>query len=132
MKILNIKAIIEAPVETKHYKDIRYLQGLNQDKTIQALDVFQYGRIVGIREERARRQGKPYEKAILIDGFSMDIFKMLHKASKGLSDEELDGFFDDIMGYVQNNMEESTQDTFIPILSGIKVLEKQQRKEALN
>lgn len=71
MNLLNIKVIKRACIKLSHLKNIKYIASLNEDEMLRFLYVFAYGRIVGIQEERSRRQGKDYEVPTLVDDTSM-------------------------------------------------------------
>lgn len=102
MNLLNIKAIKRTCIKLSHLKNIKYIASLNEDEMLRFLYVFTYGRIVGIQEERSRRQGKDYEASTLVDDTSMQLIKLINSIAIDLSEEEQKDFFNNLILSIDN------------------------------
>lgn len=102
MNLLNIKVIKRACIKLSHLKNIKYIASLNEDERLRFLYVFAYGRIVGIQEERSRRQGKDYEVPNLVDDTSMQLINLINSIAIDLSEEEQKDFLNNLILSIDN------------------------------
>lgn len=104
MKLLNIRAVKEAILKPaiENLKNIKYIASLSDDESLRCMDVFTYGRIVGIQEERARRQGKKYEVPTLVDDAAMEFIKLISSITRDLSEEEKEIFLNNVALDIEN------------------------------
>ncbi|ADZ82602.1 hypothetical protein [Cellulosilyticum lentocellum] len=131
MKLLNIKSIEKALTPWEYLRDLKHLRKLAEcDECTEAIYAFNYGRIIGIQQERARRRGEKYEKAFLVGDLFLDLYEVVSKGSENIPTEDLDDYFEYLNDYVNAEMRESVQDKVRGLLKGIKELEFLKRKEA--
>ncbi len=131
MKLLNINSVEKALIPWEHLNDLKYLREMAEgDECSEAIYAFNYGRIIGIQQERARRKGEEYEKAILADDLFFDLYKLANEGAEIIQTEDLDDFFEHMNNYVNTEMMEAVRDKVSKMLSVIKKLELQKRKEA--
>lgn len=132
MNLLNIKAVEQALMKPVigHLKNIKYIAGLNKDEGVGFIDVFKYGRIVGIQEERARRQGKYYEVPTLVDDVSMDLINLINSIAIDLSEEEREDFLNNL---ALNIKDKASSDRYRRIgLQIISFISGELKKKAIN
>lgn len=132
MNLLNIKAVEQALMKPVigHLKNIKYIAGLNKDEGVGFIDVFTYGRIVGIQEERARRQGKYYEVPTLVDDVSMDLINLINSIAIDLSEEEREDFLNNL---ALNIKDKASSDRYRRIgLQIISFISGELKKKAIN
>lgn len=130
MKLLNINSIKKALIPWEYLNDLKCLRGLSDDGFFQSTYAFNYGRIVGIQQERARHKGKKYEKAILVNDSFFYLYKVTSEALEGVPTEELDDFFEYMNDYVTTKMSDSVRDKVLMLLDAIK--KQNYKKEAIN
>lgn len=102
MNLLNIKVIKRVCIKLSHLKNIKYIASLNEDEGLRFLYVFIYGRIVGIQEERSRRQGKDYEVPTFVDDTSMQLINLINSIAIDLSEEEQKDFLNNLILSIDN------------------------------
>lgn len=129
MKVLNTKSIKKALVPWDYLEDLGYLRELAKgNDCIKSINAFNYGRIIGIQQERARRKGQRYEKAILADDLFFDLYKIVNEAVEIIQTEDLNDFFENMNNYVNTEMMESVRNKVTKMLNKIEELELKKRK----
>jgi hypothetical protein len=130
MKLLKYEAIKETRIPLDHLNNIDTVKGLSEDETTKNVYVFEYGRIIGIQEERARRRRQKAEAPILINSFFEKLFKELHEELyNNIPTGELDDFFQEWQeGYYDQHGKENSEKVNA-ILKAFIALEKMSRVE---
>lgn len=132
MNLLNMRAIEKAAMGSviKHLKNIKYIEGLQEEEGMKCIDVFIYGRIVGTQEERSRRQGRAYEPPILVDDVSMELINLINFVLIDLAAEEEECFLNDLALWCEGR--DSSDKSKSLALSIIKCIRTVSKKKALN
>ena len=132
MNLLNIKAVKEAIMKPSidHLKNIKYIASLSDDETLRFIDIFTYGRIVGMQEERARRQGRVYEIPTLVDDVAMILINLINSRVIDLSKEEQECFLKDLALNIENKV--SSDNGKRLVLDIIRFISKNIKKKAIN
>jgi hypothetical protein len=131
MRLLNVKAINEAPLPLGYLKEIDYIS--KQCEKLKHMNIFEYGRIIGIQQERARRKGVEYKKPILVDDFCMELIKLIDKVASNVDYEQVDEFFVDLAAEVINSLNDDSQvESIMGIITAAKLMAKNKAPKSSN
>ena len=89
MNILSVQAIKKTYSYCDHWENIKVVSRLDEEEFIKFLSVFHYGRIVGIQEERARRNRQAVSTPIISESYILTSISDILKASSGIDSQEL-------------------------------------------
>lgn len=97
MNLLSIEAINRSYSHNDHWQNIKVVSHLHDNQFLNLLSVFQYGRIVGIQEERARRNRKEISSPVIFELYVLKSLDEICKAYKEIDNQEVISKFESIL-----------------------------------